>query len=234
MTKLSDLSVDELTDMLEAGEDILECHRVLQNTGDNIVGEVLRDQGKFYEWNHYPKGDVYDHQTHSQYFYHAHPTGQRGNEHGHFHLFLRAKGMPEGISPASYTGDVEWPSGDDALGHLIAISMDKKGYPIALFTTNRWVTGETWYVDAHIRSMVDLFLIDHARPSWPVNLWIGAMVRLFRPAVMKLVTERDKAVEQWLARHPDRDVYEDRELEITSFKKISVEKQLAGVRKALG
>ena len=233
MAKLSDLPVDDLKDMLEAGEDVLECHRILQNTGDNIVGEVLRDQGKFYEWNHYPKGDVYDHETHSQYFYHAHPTGQRGNEHGHFHLFLRAKGMPKGISPASYTGDVEWPSGDDALGHLIAISMDKKGYPIALFTTNRWVTGETWYVDTHIQSMVDLFLIDHARPSWPVNIWMGAMVRLFKPAVKELVAERDEAVKLWLAKHPDRDVYEDRKLDVTSFRKISVEKQLAGVRKAL-
>jgi hypothetical protein len=233
VAKLSDLSVDELEGMLEAGEDILECHRILQNTGDNIVGEVLRDQGKFYEWNHYPKGDVYDHQTHSQYFYHAHPTGQRGNEHGHFHLFLRAKGMPKGVSPASYTGDVEWPSGDDALGHLIAISMDKKGYPVTLFTTNRWVTGETWYSGPHIQSMVDLFLIDHARPSWPVNIWITSMVRLFRPAVMELIAERDKAVEKWLAKHPDRDVYEDRELDVTSFRKISVEKQLAGVRKAL-
>ncbi|MCH7600783.1 MAG: hypothetical protein IH973_13595, partial [Myxococcales bacterium] len=35
------------------------------------------------EWDHYPKGDIYDHGSHSQYFYHAHPTELRGGEHGH-------------------------------------------------------------------------------------------------------------------------------------------------------
>ena len=29
--------------------------------------------------------------------------------------------------------------------HVVAISMDKKGYASKMFTTNRWVTDETWY-----------------------------------------------------------------------------------------
>ena len=37
------------------------------------------------------------------------------------------------------------PKGDDAISHLIAISMDAWGDPIGLFATNRWVTDETWY-----------------------------------------------------------------------------------------
>ena len=56
---LEDLSRDELKDMLEAGRDVLECHRVLKKTNDNIVGELLRDAGTFYQWQHYPKGDVF-------------------------------------------------------------------------------------------------------------------------------------------------------------------------------
>ncbi len=51
--------------------------RVVAKTGGNIVGEALRGQGTFYEWNHYPKGDVYDSETHPQYYYHAHAAGQR-------------------------------------------------------------------------------------------------------------------------------------------------------------
>ena len=233
MVDVRELPRQELEGMLAAGEDIVEWYRVLQKTGDNIVGEVLRDQGKFYEWNHYPKGDVYDNETHSQHFYHTHPTDQRDGEHGHFHTFLRAKGMPKGIKPAPYDGDVEWPKGNDALSHLIGISMDRKGFPIALFTTNRWVTGEAWYVMDDVLAMVERFDIDHARPSWPVNRWITAMVRLYRPDIRELIVARDAAVEAWRANHPDRDVFEDREFEIASRQKISVDKRIAEVRAAL-
>ena len=59
MVEVRELPRQELEGMLAAGEDIVEWYRVLQKTGDNIVGEVLRDQGTFYQWNHYPKGDVY-------------------------------------------------------------------------------------------------------------------------------------------------------------------------------
>jgi len=219
--------------MLAAGEDILECYRVLRKTGDNVVGEVLRGEGTFYEWNHYPKGDVYDNDSHSQYFYHAHGAGQRSGEHGHFHTFLRAKGMPEDARPVAYEGQAQWPSGNDALSHLIAVAMDRKGYPVALFSTNRWVTGESWYAADDVKRMLELFEIDHARPSWPVNRWITAMLRLFRPQIRVLIDERDEAVARWRERHADRDVFEDREFEVVSRLPISVEKQIAGVRGAL-
>ncbi len=231
--KIRDLPRAELEQMLAAGEEILECYRLLTKTGDNVVGEVLRGEGTFYEWNHYPKGDVYDHETHSQYFYHAHPTELRGGEHGHFHTFLRAKGMPANVQPVPYSGEVEWPSGDEALAHLIGISMDKRGYPIRLFTTNRWVTGETWYAAEDVILMLDRFEIDHARPSHPVNRWITSMLRLFRPQVILLIAERDRRIDAWKAKHPDRDVFEDRELELTSEMPISVEEQIAEIRAAL-
>ena len=83
MKKIDTLPRESLEPMLAAGDEILECYRVLAKTGDNIVGELLRHQGTFYEWNHYPKGDIFDHATHSQYFYHAHVKGQRKGEHGH-------------------------------------------------------------------------------------------------------------------------------------------------------
>ncbi|HSR70967.1 MAG TPA: hypothetical protein VLL72_01180, partial [Kiloniellales bacterium] len=81
--------------MAEAGRAVVEAHRVLARTGDNVVGELLRDHDTFYEWDHYPPGDVYDRESHAQYYYHAHPPEQRfPGEHGHFHTFLRPKGMP--------------------------------------------------------------------------------------------------------------------------------------------
>ncbi len=220
--------------MLAAGGEILESYRVLRKTGDNVVGEVLRGEGTFYEWNHYPKGDVYDDESHAQYFFHTHTIDSRPGEHGHFHTFLRAKGMAAGVKPVPYEGDVEWPVGDDALSHLIGISMDRKGYPLSQFTTNRWVTGEAWYRAEEVCAMTDRFVIDHARPSWPVNRWITAMLRLFEPQIHELLLGRDKAMEDWRRKYPGRDVFEDRELEVTTRQAISVDKQIAAVRTALG
>ena len=60
------------------------------------------------------------------------------------------------------------------------------------------------------------FEIDDTRPSWALNLWLTHMVRLFRTDIIRLIRERDVAVADWRAAHPDRDVLEDRELEVTS------------------
>ncbi len=224
-------SVAQLQSMLAAGNEILECYRVLSKAGLNIVGECLKDQGTFYEFDHYPKGDVYDNESHSQFYYHAHRS--EAGEHGHFHLFQRAKGMPAGIQCVEYDGDEVWPSGDDALSHLVAISMDRYGYPTDLFTVNRWVTGETWYCSDDVIRMLDVFEIDHAYPSWPVNRWVTAMVRLFRPTIEVMIGEREASVKAWKHKHPSVDVYEDRELELTGMIPISVESQIEAIRAVL-
>ena len=158
--------------MVEAGERILECYRVLRKTGDNVVGEVLRGQGEFFEMDHYPNGDAYDPETHSQYYYHSH----RDDEHGHFHTFLRENGMPKGVAPIEQSEAPFMGERDDTLSHLIAISMNRAGYPIRLFTTNRWVGAEHWYEAEDVITMLDSFMMDMAQPSWPVNIWITNMV----------------------------------------------------------
>ena len=229
----SGLSRQRLEDMAAAGEEVMEVHRVLEKTGDNLVGELIKDAGTFYEWNHYPDGDVYDTESHSQYYYHAHPAELRVGEHGHFHTFLRPKGMPKGVKPAPIP-DLEPPDDeDDALSHLIAISMDSHGIPICLFTTNRWVTGEVWYKAEDICAMLDSFVISHAQPSWPVNRWVGAMIRLFHPQVAALVRLRDAVVEEWAKQHPGRDVFEDRDLEVASAQPISLADQIEKVGQGL-
>ena len=231
---LDDVPRERLEAMLEAGIDVLECYRVLGRAKSNVVAEVLRHQGTFYEWNHYPKGDVYDQERHAQYFYHAHPSELRSGEHGHFHTFLRAKGIPEGFEPEPYDGKVKWPEGDKALSHLVGISMEPKGLPIRLFTTNRWVTGETWYRAEAVRRMLARFLIDHTYPSWATNRWISGMLRLFGPDIEALLDERDRALAEWRAANPKRDVYEDRRLEVTSYTDISVEERVRALCALLG
>ena len=221
----------ELEVMGAAGEEILECYRVLGKAGLNIVGELLKGQGTFYEYDHYPKGDIYDEEFASQYYYHAHREHQE--EHGHFHTFLRAGAIPEHIEPVPYAGDDPWPEGDARLCHLVCISMDARGFPLGLFATNRWVTAETWYRAADVIAMVERFRIDHANPSWPTNRWISAMMRLFKPQIAALLIHRDAVLEAWARDHPGVDVYEDRDLEITGWLPISVDEQLGAVRAAL-
>lgn len=230
---LKQLSSDQLQAMMAAGTAIKDCYRLLmKNEGyGNVVREVLKDQGQFVEFDHYPTGDVHDSETFSQYFYHAH-RGLNG-ENGHFHTFLRAKGMPDHVAPAPYDGKEEWPNGDDALSHIIAISMDPKGYPIGLFSTNRWVTGETFYTADDVIAMLDRFEMDLLYPSWPVNIWITSTVKLFRPQIEWLLQQRDKTIDEWQKKHPGKDVYEDRDLEITSQVTVDVDKQLTLVNELL-
>lgn len=229
MGNFTKLSRNQLRTMAAAGKEVVTCMRVLANTGDNVVGELLRDQGKFYEWDHHPKGDVFDPESHSQYYYHAH----RPDEHGHFHTFLRPKGMPKGCKPAPLP-DYEPPEDeDDALSHLVGISMDNQGLPIRLFTTNRWLTGEVWYPAGHVCAMLNRFKIDHAQPSWPVNRWIGAMLRLFHPQIVELLHERDAIIAERTTRDPDTNHYEDRECEIVSLKDIDIDDQISSIDAAL-
>ena len=231
---LAALPRDEVERMAEAGREVAEIRRVLGKTGDNVVAEILRHQGTFYEWDHYPSGDVYDHETHAQYYYHAHPVDQRfEGEHGHFHTFLRPKGMPPGIKPAPIPNAPAPEDPNDALSHLIAISMDGEGEPFRLFTVNRWVTGEVWYEAEDVCRLLDGFRIGHAQPSWPANRWITAMITLFKPQIRALVAARDRCVAAWRTDRPDGDTYEDRELEVTSYVDISVEGQTEAVAAAL-
>jgi hypothetical protein len=229
MIDFEDLGRDRLRAMAAAGADVVECERVLDKIDANVVGELLPADGAFYEFDHCPPGDIYDSETGSQYYYHAHRPG----EHGHFHTFLRAAGMPAGLAPAPQSAVPEMAERDDAISHLIAISMDNAGAPIALFTTNRWLTGENWYKAADIEAMLDRFEIDHAQASWPANIWIGAMLRLFRPQIVDLLYQRDAAVADLVAAQPEKDVFEDRDVDALSYRAISIADQIQAVDAAL-
>ncbi len=227
---LAQLSQDALVKMAKAGEAVTECQRLLDKASSNVVAQCLAHQGTFYEFDHYPSGDVYDGETHSQYYYHSHRP--EGGEHGHFHTFLRAKGMAKGLKPIDYKGEATIPSGTDALAHLVAIAMNKPGQPISLFTVNRWVTDESFYVAQDTIAMLDSFSMDHTFPCLATNQWLTAMVALFRPQIEALLLERDKTLKNWAATHMGLDIYEDRDLEVTSFLPINIADQIAAINSA--
>lgn len=230
----------------EAARVLRECRAALAARGGTVITEVLGNApGTVAAWRHYPDGEVYDAATHAQYFYHRHPApaGAAGaaSEHGHFHLFLRGEGIPAGIAPlllpevAVANAPVARQSAPlkrgarDEVCHLVAIAVNDRGEPIRLFTTNRWVTGETWYrADDAIR-LLDRFRFAGGGPTALLNRWVEAMVRLFQPEITVLLRQRDKALADWRWRWPRRNAFEDPRLEIASAFDIDLDARLAAV-----
>ena len=229
----------EIERMASAAVVVDDCRRELATRSRNIVSEALADNPAA-EWRHYPDGEVYDAKSHAQYFYHTHPvTGRPLREHGHFHTFLRAEGMPVGAAPLILPeiAVADMPAlppqappikrgTREEVSHLVAIAVDSRGEPIRLFTTNRWVTGETWYRADDVIRMVDRFAVTGVEPSEMLNRWVGATLRLFRPQIAALLQMRDENVMAWRRRHRTY-VFEDPALEIISSVDISLEAQLA-------
>jgi hypothetical protein len=212
------LSTQTLQKALDAAAEMQACQDALSRGEQNLVSEVLRCQGTFYEMDHYPKGDVYDNLSHSQYYYHAHRSSH--DEHGHFHLFQR---LPDTEMPAD-ASETESDTHNAAV-HLIAVSMNKWGLPTELFTVNRWVTGDNWIPATSVIALLERFSIKHAYPNWAVNRYLTAMLTCYRHQIMSLVRQRD----QILNAHMDarsltlQQALEDRTLEVVTSMTIDLE-----------
>ena len=234
--------------MASAAAAIRDCRRELASRNADLLGEITPGGVAICEWRRYPEGEVYDPTSHAQYFFHAHAgSGRQVRERGHFHTFLRAEGFPAGLAPLLLpelaVADVAplppqaaplSRGAREEVGHLVAIAIDGRGEPVRLFTTNRWVTGETWYRAEDVIQMLDRFAVTEAEPSDPLNRWITAMTQLFRPQIAALLRTRDETVMAWRRRRRTH-VFEDPRLEVTSSLDVVLEAQLAAVdRLAIG
>jgi hypothetical protein len=221
-----------------------ECREALAARGSTVIREAT-GAADIADWRHYPAGEAYDPATHAQYFYHRHPAPARlpqagPVEHGHFHLFLRGEGMPAGIAPLVLpelaVADAPVPrqsaplkrGGRDEVCHLVAIAVDGRGEPIRLFTTNRWVTGETWYRADDAIAMLGRFRMVSASPAFLLDRWISALVLLFRPEIAQLLQQRDQTVVERRFRWRTN-VLEDPRLEVTSSLDIDLDARLAAI-----
>jgi Domain of unknown function (DUF6969) len=224
------------------------CHSALAREGATILDLVMGGAAEIAPWQRYPEGEVYDPESHAQYFYHSHAPvafsgGSEPGEHGHFHLFLRAEGLPPGITPLLLpeiaVANAPLPpqsapvkrGGRDEVVHLVAVAIDRAGEPVRLFTTNRWVTGETWYAADDVIRMVDRFHVGGDLPSALLNGWLTAIVQLFQPEIGVLLRNRDKTVADWRWRRRTN-VFEDPRLEITSSFAIDLGARLAAIESA--
>lgn len=232
--RLRQLGRDELLAMYAAAANVTEAVTALAEAGKNPVTEVLGGTDVVEEWSHFPPGDVFDASTQSQYYYHAHAAEERvANEHGHFHTFVRPQKLDPMLTPVALSGNTKPDDPASWVMHLVGISTDASGRLIRLFTTNRWVTDEAWYGGDGVIGMIDYFDMTGDTPSPALNRWVTGVAGMFRPQIADLVRMRDAAVARHRAAHPARDVYEDRELQVTSEMPIDFLAQVRAIEAAL-
>lgn len=220
------MTTEKLERAADAAADIVAAMQSFAEAGSNIVLEVLQGS-PFVELEHYPAGDICDPENGSQYYFHAHPPARPSySDFGHFHLFLRPE-KTGGVEGFSRSRD------DKTICHLAGVSVDQRGFPVGLFTTNRWVTDEAFYTAEDTIAMLDRFRIEGPVPAPAVNLWVSAIPVVYRTDIEALIRERDVVIEAWRKEHPERDVFEDRRLEVVTWKKIDLEARLAELREAL-
>jgi hypothetical protein len=115
----------------------------------------------------------------------------------------------------------------------IVLAGSSEAAPLSLSTTNRWVTGETWYAARDVSAMLDGFDMNMDQPSWAVKRWLTSVLRLFRPQIEDLLQQRDARVRQWKTQNPDVNTYEDRRLEVTSQAPVDVQAQVRPLEERL-
>jgi len=202
----------------QAQEELIQCYRELQTKSSNVVWEILQNYAMVYQWDHYPKDEVFGKPYHGQYYYHSHPSKDKDRviEHGHFHVFFRLAGVPQECKPLYFSEKYKKDSNKDNLCHLFAIAMNDKGLPTSLFTTNHWVTQGIWYAAEDCCKMLELFHVDSPKGPILTNRWINAMVKLFKEPLRQLLLHRDQVMQEWLEENKSKDIYIDKNLEVIS------------------
>jgi hypothetical protein len=196
-----------MVDRAQAAAEVLAVQWHYASQGRSLAGAALAGARQFVEWAHHPREDHVDPASGVRFYYHAHPADERATgEHGHFHVFVPAHG------------------GGDAISHLVGISLDDKGLPLRLFTTNRWVTGETWQDAASLAASLPRLQLRASGRLAPVARWIAGMVHLYADTIADLLRERDSRVGGGEA------ALDDRSLHIVSQRPVSLADRLERVQ----
>lgn len=176
----------------EAVEAFIAATMKLAEAGPPLMRRVVPDDELFRIWDHFPKDDAVDAVSGARWFYHAHAPNEGGREeHGHFHLFLdRASFEKRGCIAAPIEPGLDKPE----LVHIAGLSIDLRGVPVRLFTTNRWATDEWLYPAGNILDRLTLFDLTHATGDPLVNAWLTAALPAFAPELRMLLRERDQVL----------------------------------------
>lgn len=192
----------------DAVQSVVEQIVAWATAGQSAPRRLLGGAEEFLEWTHYPQPDSINPQSGWRYYYHTHPPQQRlTREHGHFHIFVPGPDQPD-AGP------------DRGFSHLVGLSVDEKGLPLRLFTTNRWVTGENWRPATELVAFLRSPALGSAQPE-DISLWLDNLLILFADDIRTLLYARDRRLASMMhnARHDRKN---DRRLRIPSQCKINL------------
>lgn len=179
---------------------IIEIIENLHKEGSSLVLKTLN--GKKYVRDaetHYPNEEaIKDNETKCTLFFHAH----RNEEFGHFHTFI-----------------------DDENGnliHLVMISVNENGFPIAISTLNRWVTDDHFIPANKLKEQFLKFKMnDELFPDKRINQFISSIFTAYKIEIFNLFDERDNVIDNYISINA-MVPFEDDEIEILSTCKIDI------------
>ena len=193
---------------VQAAHDAVAIPLRYARAGSSFVQAAMAGANSCVELEHFPRHDIVDGKNQTRLYYHAHSSRRRPDaEHGHFHLFSH------GQQAGNYM-------------HLVGISLDAVGQPIRLFTTNRWVTGETWCEAAAVELALARFEVATRGRMAPIARWATAMVRLYFSQMVQLVRRRDAVMAQRNTLVDWETLCEDRRLDVVTQSQISLSKRI--------
>ncbi|OYV80097.1 MAG: hypothetical protein B7X47_03985 [Ferrovum sp. 34-44-207] len=224
------LTPQQTSRMQSAAEVLLECYAELSTNQSHLLAEILDDSVPR-QWAHYPDDDVIDHASGYQFFYHSHSPEDRdaAGEHGHFHVFARQDMHRRDIDPGT-EGDFlthlngEQPAQANTI-HLLCVSLNAKGVPNALFTVNRWVTGDHLVSAATTLRLISNFTMQ-AKNGLKISKWLTALLTIFWPQIEQLLIERDKALMGLASNRLHAGLLEDESVELLSSVPIDIDQQI--------
>ena len=177
----------------EAAQRLYACIQEMAERQTNPVLEVLQGVTSV-EWERrYPLEHLRFGGACLRAFYHCHRApGKSADEHGHFHVFVRA---PQAADTLEH-----WT-------HVAGLSMDMLGQPLGWHAVNRWVSGGLWQQAEKIVMLLDRVEIPPG--TLLIERWLGAMLRLFRPEIVDLLSRRDRELSRLGASRAATDILAD-------------------------
>lgn len=185
--------------MTSAPARLLDLLDQLDRRGITVI-DLIRGRQPLEPWRLYPgEYGVFDRRSRCQFYFHVHPDS--AHEAGHFHTVR--------LFP-------------DRTAHVVAISMNTRGRPQALFTVNRWATGDADEPRERPEAFARRFHVDERRGPCEVVTFVNLVYRTFLAEIEGLQDLKARALADYRTTHPERDPFEDRNLEVLSRVEIDV------------
>ena len=200
----------------------LKASNSLRSANINLIDELTKDANLADkripkdETLHFPQNDVIDSQTGCQYFMHRH-SSEYGEDSVHIHFFKRWR-----------PSELNLPEGNTIPTHLAALEISSVGKPLGWFTLNQWVLGDYWQTADATIALFDDWAIrnpDSGRGDSmnPIcHEWLVALIQLnLHGTIHDLLEERDQKLDTMVDQNPNKNVLEDRTIEIFGYKSIN-------------